>query len=78
MTTPHQRTRSVLQTRPFLARLAQDGDVPRAVQDEARRLLRHYPETWHLSRAHERVPDDWGSVEAVKEEGAGLSGGGLL
>lgn len=78
LTTPHQRTRSVLQTRLFLARLAQAQDIAREVQDEARRLLCHYPEPWHLSRAHERVPADWGSVEAVKDEAAGLSGSGLL
>lgn len=71
VTTPHQRTRSVLQTRRFLSKLISADawpGVPREVQDEARRLLYHYPETWHLSRLHERLPADWGSLPAVQGE----------
>jgi hypothetical protein len=52
VTTPHQRTRAVLQTRTFLSKLASEDrswpGVPREVQDEARRLLFHYPEWGHL------------------------------
>jgi hypothetical protein len=69
VTTPVQRTRSVLQTRTFLSRLL-SGEVwpelPREVQHEARRLFRHYPELWHVSRLHEGNPDDWGSVSAAE------------
>lgn len=71
MTTPHQRTRATLQTRSFLARLETWPGVPREVQDEARRLLYHYPEAQHLVRANQSVPDDWGSVEGVLAEAAG-------
>ncbi|WP_427914110.1 BPSL0761 family protein [Ramlibacter sp. MMS24-I3-19] len=75
LTTPHQRTRSTLQTREFLARLlSQDAwpELPTQVRDEASRLLRHYPEAWHLSRLHDRIPEDWGSLAAVQEEMLGL------
>lgn len=71
LTTPHERTRSVLQTRHFLGRLMlSDGwpELPREIQDEARRLLRHFPEAWHLSKVHQRVPEEWGAVAAVLEE----------
>jgi hypothetical protein len=72
MTTPHQRTRAVLQTRAFLVKLVQEEfvHVPTQVKDEARRLLFHYPEPWHLARAHERRPEDWGSVAAADAERA--------
>jgi hypothetical protein len=74
LTTPHQRTRAVLQTRDFLSKLASETgvSVAKEVQDEARRLLYHYPEPWHLSRLHARNPEDWGSVDAVQDEVAGL------
>jgi hypothetical protein len=75
VTTPHQRTRSVLQTRQFLSELLSPDASPavsRELQDEARRLLRHYPEPWHLSRLHERIPEEWGVVDAVRDEEASL------
>lgn len=37
MTLPYERTRAVLNTRDYLVRRATAGD------DEARRLLKHYP-----------------------------------
>ncbi|WP_455233333.1 BPSL0761 family protein [Geopseudomonas aromaticivorans] len=43
MTMPHERLRSINQTRDFLASLLRNPDVPEAVRAEARYLLRHYP-----------------------------------
>jgi hypothetical protein len=49
MTIPAERTRSVLQAREFLVRLANpyvpDGikRIPKAVRQEALRVLRHFP-----------------------------------
>ena len=43
MTMPHERMRSVNQTRDFLAELKRNQDLPEAVRAEAHRLLRHYP-----------------------------------
>jgi hypothetical protein len=74
VTTAHQRTRSILQTREFLSGLASAEawpELPSQVRDEARRLLRHYPEPWHISRLHERMPEEWGSIAAVHDEVAG-------
>ena len=49
MTLPYERTRAVINAREFLFRLStpyiENGikKIPAAVRDEARRLLRHYP-----------------------------------
>jgi hypothetical protein len=74
MTTPHQRTRAVVQTRALLSALASPSAcprIPKAVRKEARRLLYHYPQDAHLSTAHAHTPEDWGSVAGVREEAAG-------
>jgi hypothetical protein len=78
LTTPHQRTRAALQTRDFLCQLSSPDawpDIPSYVKDEVRRLLRHYPEAWHLTKLHDRIPEDWGSPGAVRDEMAGLTRG---
>ncbi|WP_338029232.1 BPSL0761 family protein [Frateuria edaphi] len=43
MTTPDERTRSLLQAGAFLKELATDPLVPPAIRQEASRLLRHFP-----------------------------------
>ncbi len=59
MTLPHERTRSVVKTRDFLARLVSpylpDGlkRIPKPVRQEALRLLRHYPSAVDLKYAAE-------------------------
>ena len=55
MTIPCERTRAVVYTRDFLFRLSSpympDGikKIPKAVRDEARRLLRHFPSVVDLA-----------------------------
>ena len=59
MTLPDERYRAVKHTEQFLRRLAA-GDIPRvakAVRDEARALLRHYPNQWDIDRLAEKSPD---------------------
>ena len=54
MTLPDERYRAVKSAQQFLARLA-GGEyprVPKAVRDEARSILRHYPTVWDLSLIH--------------------------
>jgi hypothetical protein len=60
MTMPNERTRSVVQTRDFLQELKRRADVPEEIRNEANRLLRHYPEDWHLDIAATRMPEWWG------------------
>lgn len=62
MTTPHERTRSVIQTRLFLEALcATDhaADVSEEVRREALRLLRHYPDEVHVDHAAIAWPEMW-------------------
>lgn len=43
MTTAYERTRSVIETGGFLARISRDKTLPDRVREQARQLLRHYP-----------------------------------
>ncbi|KPZ00798.1 Uncharacterized protein ALO43_02160 [Pseudomonas tremae] len=43
MTTAYERTRSVIETGGFLARISRDKTLPDYVREQARQLLRHYP-----------------------------------
>jgi hypothetical protein len=59
MTLPDERYRSVKYAQEFLSRLA-GGEyprVPKAVRDEARSILRHYPSSWDMDRASRGAPD---------------------
>ena len=59
MTLPDERYRSVKYAADFLSRLA-GGEylrVPKAVRDEARSILRHYPSDWDMNRAAEGAPE---------------------
>ena len=59
MTLPDERYRSVKWAASFLSRLA-GGEfprVPKAVRDEARSILRHYPSTWDMQRTARMAPD---------------------
>ena len=58
MTLPDERYRSVQQTRKFLIRLA-GGEyprVPKAVREEAKSLLRHYPGPFELDMIERAAP----------------------
>ena len=59
MTLPDERYRAVKTAAQFLARLA-GGDLPRvpkAVRDEARSILRHYPLDWDMQRTARMAPE---------------------
>ena len=64
MTMPHERTRSVLQTRDFLLELARDTSLPERVRDDARFLLRHYPNRADLVQAG-RIEEAAGCLAAL-------------
>jgi hypothetical protein len=59
MTLPDERYRAVKYAQIFLSRLAggQYARVPKAVRDEARSILRHYPNNWDMDRAAQGAPD---------------------
>jgi len=59
LTLPDERYRAVKATAEFLQRLA-GGEIPRvpkAVRDDARWLLRHYPNQFDLRSAAQQAPD---------------------
>jgi len=59
MTLPDERYRAVKWAEGFLKRLA-GGDIPRvpkAVRDEARAILRHYPLDWDMQRTARMAPE---------------------
>lgn len=73
MTLPDERTRAVLYTRSFLLSLQipkETPGVPKAIRDEARRLLKHYPGDYHLSLAAKNAPDVF---ESPKEDDYALN-----
>lgn len=44
MTLPYERTRSLVQTADFLRQLSRNQEIPDSLRNEAKRLLRHYPD----------------------------------
>jgi uncharacterized protein len=59
MTLPDERYRAVKTAQQFLVRLA-GGEyprVPKAVREEARAILRHYPTGWDMKTASELAPN---------------------
>jgi len=59
MTLPDERYRSVKWAEAFLKRLAGGhyARTPKAVRDEARSILRHYPSDWDMQRAATAAPE---------------------
>jgi hypothetical protein len=57
MTLPDERYRAVVQTQRFLLRILTTPRVPKAVKDEARSMLRHYPSEWDMQRTALQAPD---------------------
>jgi len=57
MTLPDERYRAVVQTQRFLLKILTTPRVPKAVKDEARACLRHYPSDYDMSVAAEGAPD---------------------
>ena len=61
MTLPDERYRAVKWAERFLQELSSDRTkyprVPRAVRQEARSILRHYPSTWDLDNAARQAPN---------------------
>jgi transposase InsO family protein len=72
VTLPYERTRAVINVREFLFRLStpyiSNGikRIPTAVRDEARRLLRHYPNVVDLKYAEQSFSAD--EADKIMEE----------
>jgi len=57
MTLPDERYRAVVQTQRFLLRILTTPRVPKAVKDEARACLRHYPSEYDMDLASRLAPE---------------------
>ena len=60
MTLPDERYRAVMQTAKFLEALSYSSEtkrVPLAIRQEARHLLRHFPNEWDMRHAAFKAPD---------------------
>jgi hypothetical protein len=78
MTTPHERTRAVVHTQEFLRELTTPTsipDVPDAVRQEARRLLRHYPGRGDMRLTHTAMPVWWGELPPQDDGDNGCASG---
>ncbi|WP_083966167.1 BPSL0761 family protein [Dyella sp. KULCS107] len=56
MTTPNERTRSLIQAGGFLIELAQDTSLPLSVRRKAVAIARHFPTAHHVSLAASHSP----------------------
>jgi hypothetical protein len=57
MTLPDERYRAVIQTEKFLRELLTTPRIPKAVKDNARWCLRHYPSEYDMSKTCQTSPD---------------------
>lgn len=69
MTLPDERYRAVRMTEKFLMALCNPAETPRVPKDirqQARGLLRHYPNSWDMEQAAEASPHVFAErIEAV-------------
>ena len=68
MTTPHERTRAVLEARDFFQDLARPditSGVPEELRRQARWFLRHFPAAAELDLMHKALPNWFGSPAEV-------------
>lgn len=60
MTLPDERYRAVVMAREFLYDLCDSKKtpgIPRRIREQARVVLKHYPDNYHLDVASNAVPD---------------------
>jgi hypothetical protein len=57
MTLPDERYRAVVQTEKFLREILSTPRVPKAIKDQARSCLRHYPTVWDMQRTALQASD---------------------
>lgn len=57
MTLPDERYRAVVKTQEFLVEILNTPRVPKAIKEQARWCLRHYPSAWDMRVAAEQCPN---------------------
>ena len=72
MTLPHEEALAIARVRQFMYDLMNPKatpKVPKAIRQQARRIMKHYPILPSLDCAH-RMAQEWGRVVAVSEPAA--------
>ena len=67
MTVPTERSYAIHNTHQFLFDLLDKKKTPRVakeIRERARRLLRHYPDTYYINSCAKNCPDTFGPIEA--------------
>jgi hypothetical protein len=57
MTLPDERYRAVIQTQKFLLEILTTPRVPKAIKDQARACLRHYPSEYDMKKVSQTSAD---------------------
>jgi hypothetical protein len=57
MTLPDERYRAVVQTQKFLLEILNTPRVPKAIKDQARYCLRHYPSEYDMKKVSQTSAD---------------------
>ena len=57
MTLPDERYRAVIQTQKFLLEILTTPRVPKAIKDQARYCLRHYPSEYDMKKVSQTSAD---------------------
>jgi hypothetical protein len=57
MTLPDERYRAVIQTQKFLVEILSTPRVPKAIKDQARYCLRHYPSEYDMKKVSQTSAD---------------------
>lgn len=81
MTTPYERTRSMIETKAYLQELIDPTAtprVPKALREIARKLLRHYPGYAEIELAHKCLPHLYGPVPPFSRLSGGLQTVGVI
>jgi hypothetical protein len=57
MTLPDERYRAVIQTQKFLLEILTTPRIPKAIKDQARYCLRHYPSEYDMKKVSQTSAD---------------------
>jgi hypothetical protein len=71
MTLPYERTNAVLRTETFLLSICDPKltpRVPKAVREQARRLLKHYPSRFDMDRVSKKDGETFG-IDELRPQG---------
>jgi hypothetical protein len=72
MTIPFERTQAIIRARELLTSLTRKSEtprVPKAIREEAKAILRHFPTLADVEIAHRHAPEWYGPVPPFQRVG---------